>query len=279
MDSLKSKMQTTNWIGLRILTRSISVLILHLNILVLPRTPLNLSFSIFQIETMKNYSNELHIIILTYWDCSVHFTNYLQILSLHLPPSFKGAKYFECHTMGSHMLNMFLHMKIQSNHLAYYHISIWAIKVWFLNAGYQQSAIMTIIPLRHQHIFAWFIATARLVSHIMCYCDTKNVIKVWRIYKNLFIEYAPGMKQHLSKNKCSKQDRKKYRIKGRVHPLRTILTWCHMLNLDSHIQLKKKMITIKWMTQEPYWKHLKNVLWGLLFSHVMVKYFLEKDFQ
>jgi hypothetical protein len=154
--------------------------------LVLPRTPLNLSCSIFQIETMKNYSKEIHIIILTCWDCPVHFTNYLQILSLHLLPSFKGPKYFECHTMGSHMLNMSLHVKIHSNHLAYYHYLIWAIKVTFLNVGYQQSVMLTIIPFRHQHVFGWFIARARLVSHNMCYRDIKNVIKVWRIYKHLF---------------------------------------------------------------------------------------------
>jgi hypothetical protein len=65
MESLKSKTQTTNWTGMRILTHSISALVLHLNILVLPRTPLNLSCSIFEIETMKNYSKELHIIIMT----------------------------------------------------------------------------------------------------------------------------------------------------------------------------------------------------------------------
>jgi hypothetical protein len=44
---------------------SVSALVHHLNILVLPRTPLNPSCSILQIETMKNYSKELHIIILT----------------------------------------------------------------------------------------------------------------------------------------------------------------------------------------------------------------------
>lgn len=59
----QNKTQTTNWTGLRILSHGIFALALHLNILVLPRSPLNLSCSIFQIETMKNYSKELHIII------------------------------------------------------------------------------------------------------------------------------------------------------------------------------------------------------------------------
>jgi len=136
----------------------------------------------------RNHEKSLYGITYNYSDLLRLFCTFHKLPTNTFPPSaaiIQRTKIFSLSTMGSHMLNMSLHVKIQSNHLAYYNL-IWAIKVRFINAGYQQSVMLTILPFRDQHILAWFITRARLVSHIMCYCDIKNIIKVWRLYKHLF---------------------------------------------------------------------------------------------